>query len=326
VFADPDLRSARVLNLQVGVEREIARNFSISGTYSYNRSEHLRTGGFNSAPWDRTVNPTGVTFDQFGRSIGPGSTLAFAIPRLPQSINPVNGLPVISGASALSSFGRARYHAFILQAKKTFGHNYQFGVNYTVSKNDDNATTDRDSDAFFGPSDPFNLELDYGRSQLDIRHQFSAYGYFLLPLKIEFSTFVSARSGRAYPAYRGFCPGTGYQDGFQCSNFFISAIRPVVNGALLPRFPFRNTDFAQWDVRLGREFPFYERLKLRFTAEAFNLTNRNNAFSVTTGASRNGVCNNLPTSCLSPGAGPAIVDGPSPRGALAGQFGLKFIF
>ena len=332
-FADPDLRSARVLNLQVGVEREIARNFSISGTYSYNRSEHLRTGGFNTTPWDRTINPAGVTFDQFGRSVGPGSTLAFAIPRLPQSINPVNGLPVISGANALSSFGRARYHAFFLQAKKTFSHNYQFGVNYTVSKNDDNATSDRDTDAFFGPSDPFNLELDYGRSQLDIRHQFTAYGYFFLPLKIEFGTFITARSGRAFPAYADdghvdgcFSPGAGYQDGFQCSEFFYSTVRPVVNGALLPRFPFRNTNFAQWDVRLGREFPIYERLKLRFTAEAFNLTNRNNAFSDTTDTQTKGFCDSLPTACFGSGKGPAILDGASPRGPIAGQFGLKLIF
>jgi hypothetical protein len=329
-FADPDFQSARVLNLQAGVEREIAKNFTISGTYSYNRSENLRTGGFSlTTPFDRTIDPTGVTFDTFGRSIGPGNTLAFAIPRLPQSINPVNGLPAISGASALTSYGRARYHAFILQAKKTFSHNYQFGANYTVSKNDDNATSDRDTDAFLAPSDPFNfLKLDYGRSQLDIRHTFTAYAYILLPLKIEFGTFISARSGRAYPAYGGFCPGpgSGYQDGFQCVDFFISAVRPAANGKLLPRYPFRNSDFAQWDVRLGREFPIYERLRLRFTAEAFNLTNRENAFSLTTGVSTNGVCFNLPTSCFAPGKGPAILDGPSPRGPLAGQFGLKFIF
>ena len=331
-FADPDLQSARVLNLQVGVEREIAGNFTISATYSYNRSENLRTGGFSlSEPFDRTIDPTGVTFDQFGRSVGLDSlgnpATAFAIRRLPQSMNPVNKLPVISGASAITTYGRARYHAFILQAKKTFSRNYQFGANYTVSKNDDNATSDRDTDAFFAPSDPFNfLNLDYGRSQLDIRHQFTSYAYILLPFKIEFGTFISARSGRAFPAYGGFCPGPGYQDGFQCVTFFISAIRPVVNGALLPRYPFRNSDFAQWDVRLGREFPIYERFRLRFTAEAFNLTNRNNAFSQTFLAGTNGVCNNLPTSCFKPGTGPAFLDGPSPSGPLAGQFGLKVIF
>jgi hypothetical protein len=330
-FVDPDFQSARVLNLQVGVEREIIRDFSISASYSYNRSENLRIGGFNSTPYDRTIDPTGVTFDQFGRSIGPGSTLAFAIPRLSQPTSP------ISGASATTSFGRARYHAFILQAKKTFSHNYQVGASYTVSKNEDNASTERDTDAFFGPSDPFNLDIDFGRGELDIRHQFTSYAYVLLPLKIEFSTFISARTGRAYPAYRGFCPGpgSGYQDGFQCSNFFISAIRPALKtgSGLLPRFPFRNTNFAQWDVRLGREFPIYERLRLRFTAEAFNLTNRSNPFSDTTDFKTTGVqCGGLSNECIdvifppAAGGGPKFLDGPSPRGALAGQFGLKLIF
>ncbi len=329
-YADPDLQSARVLNIQVGVEHEIARGFSVSATYSHNRSENLRTGGFSlTLPFDRTIDPAGVTFDQFGRSVGPGGQLAFAIPRLPQSINPVNGQPVISGASAITSYGKGRYHALILQAKKAFNSKFQFGVNYTFSKNDDNTTSDRDTDAFLAPSDPFNfLKLDYGRSQLDIRHQFTSYATVVLPLKIEFGTFISARSGRAFPAYGGFCPGpgSGYQDGFQCVDFFISAVRPVANGKLLPRYPFRNSNFAQWDVRLGREFQIYERLRLRVTAEAFNLTNRNNAFSVTTGVSTNGVCNNLPTSCFNAGTGPATLDGPSPRGPLAGQFGLKLIF
>jgi len=332
-FVDPDFQSARVLTLQAGIEREILRNFSLSGTYWYNRSENLRIGGFNSAPYDRNLDPTNVTFDSFGRTVG-----GFSIPRLAQSINPVNSQPVINGASALTSFGRARYHAFALQAKKTFSQNYQFGGTYTVSKNDDNATSERDTDGFFGPSDPFNLNLDFGRSQLDIRHQFTSYAYVVLPAKIEFSTSITARSGRAYPAYRGYCPGpgSGYQDGFQCSNFFISAIRPALNrGGLLPRFPFRGTNFAQWDVRLGREFPLLakERLRLRVTAEAFNLTNRSNNFSNTAGFSTNAVqCGGLSNECIdvtfppAAGGGPKFLDAPSPSGPLAGQFGLKLIF
>ncbi|MCI0403936.1 MAG: carboxypeptidase regulatory-like domain-containing protein [Acidobacteria bacterium] len=339
VFADPELESVRNMNFQAGIEREIAPNFSISGTYIHNRTENLRTGGFSSAPWDRTLDPNGVTFDSFGRTVG-----AFSIPRLSQSqveTFPGSGVmrDVIGGANALASFGRGRYHAFILQAKKAFSNRYQFNVNYTWSKNDDNATTDRDTDAFFPPSDPFNLDLDYGRSQLDISHQFRAFAYFLLPAKVEFSTIFNARSGRAFPVYRGFCagpdplnpfPNANYTDGFQCANFFLDQIRPAATGGgVVERFPFRNAGFFNWDVRFGRAWALgSERVKLRTTLELFNLTNRDNSFSNTTGFSINGVnCGGLSTEALCPfdvGAGPTARDVPTLP--LSMQLGLKFIF
>jgi hypothetical protein len=330
VFADPDLESARVMNFQVGLEREIVPNFSLSATYVHNRSENLRTGGFNSSPWDRTLDPSGVTFDSLGRTVG-----GFSIPRLTQSqveTFPGSGVfrPVIGGANVVASFGRARYHAVILQAKKAFSQKYQFHVNYTLSYNKDNATTDRDTDAFFGPSDPFNLELDYGTSQLDIRHQFRAFAYFLLPAKIEFSTSFGARSGRAFPVYRGFCPNPDFTDGFQCANFFLDQIRPAATGGgVVERFPFRNHSFFNWDVRFGRAFGLgSERVKLRTTLEIFNLTNRNNAFSTTTGFSINGVnCGGLSTEALcnfNIGAGAAARDNPTLP--LNMQLGLKLIF
>ncbi len=285
-YIDPEFESARVWNIQAGIEREIIPSLSISATYTHNRSENLRTGGFFSTPWDRNLNPAGVTFDSFGRTVG-----GFNLPRL---------TPAVGITNAVASFGRARYHALIIQFKKTYSHNVQFGLNYVTSKNEDNATSDRDTDAFNGPSDPFNfLELDYGRSQLEIRHQFSAYAYFLLPAKIEFSTLFAARTGRAFPAWAALCSdagvvappasaGTGapfrYRDSFQCSNNF-DQVRPVVNGRLLPRYPERNDGLFNWDIRFGREFNLgTERARVRFTFEVFNLTDSQNFFTNPTSA------------------------------------------
>ena len=334
VFADPDLESTRVMNFQVGVEREIVSNISISGTYVHNRSENLRTGGFNSTPWDRTLDPSGVTFDAAGRTVG-----RFSIPRLAQDqveTFPGSGVfrPVIGGANVLASFGRGRYHAFLLQLKSGRAKKYQFQANYSLSFNKDNATTDRDTDAFFGPSDPFNLDLDYGTSQLDIRHQFRAFGSFTLPAKIEFSTTFSARSGRAFPVYGGFClppfPNAEFTDGFQCANFFLSQIRPAATGGgVVERFPFRNRNFFNWDVRFARSFNLgSEKVRLRPSLEIFNLTNRDNSFSTTTGFTINGMfCGGLSTEALCQfniGAGPKARDNPTLP--LSMQLGLKLTF
>ena len=164
-YIDPNFQSARVINGQIGIEQQIAGDLSLTGTYTFNRSANLRTGGFFSTPWDRNLDPAGVTLDEYGRTLR-----GFNLPRLD---------PNVGNANAIASFGEAEYHALIVQLKKDFRNRTQFGVNYSFSDNRDNASSDRDSDAYFGPSDPFNfLELDWGRSQLDITHQFSFFRLF----------------------------------------------------------------------------------------------------------------------------------------------------
>ncbi len=346
-FIDPEFESPRVINYQIGFEREIVPDLSASFTYTHNESDNLRTGGFNTTPFDRTIDPSFVTgFDQFGRTVGTdcagNPVLAFEICRLPQSPIPGNlvGATTVGFGEVFASWSEADYDAFIFQVKKTFSHRTQFQVNYTLSYNDDNASADRDTDAFFAPSDPFNfLELDMGRSQLDIRHQFRAFSYFLLPGDIELSNIFTARSGRAFPAYRGFCafPTSGYQDGLQCSNFFLSSIRPGLDdgSGVLPRFPFRNSNFFQWDLRVGREFPLGpEGVGLRVTFEVFNLLDTDNSFSNTSGFNINGVfCGGLSSEydadpltagIQENGPGPSSLNGPGTP--ISAQFGLKIIF
>ena len=89
-------------------------------------------------------------------------------------------------------------------------------------------------------------------------HQFSFFGSFELPAKLEISTLVAVRSGRPFPAYSSRCGDPGVADGspesvfadsFQCSNDF-NPIRPVQNGTLLERYPFDNGDFFRWDLRI----------------------------------------------------------------------------
>lgn len=310
-YVDPSYQSARVINGQIGIERQIAGELSITGTYTFNRSANLRTGGFFSTPWDRNLDPSGVTLDQYGRTAG-----GFNLPRLD---------PNVGNANAIASFGEAEYHALIVQLKKDFRNRTQFAVNYSFSNNKDNATSDRSSDASYGPSDPFNfLELDWGRSQLDITHQFSFFGYFELPAKLRISTLVAARSGRPFPAYSGRCgdpgvadgsPGSVFDNSFQCSNDF-NPIRPVQNGALLERYPFSTGAYFRWDFRLSREFSLSANdiALIRFTFEVFNLTNAGNYYS-TPLAARNAILGD-----------PNFMQLDQTPGPISAQFGLKLVF
>lgn len=271
-YVDPDIESARVQNFQIGVEQRLGdgSDFSVSATYTANISDNLRYGGFFSTPWDRNLNPSGVTLDQFGRT-----PQGYNLPRLDDRVGIAN---------AITSFGEAEYHALIIALKKAFSDRYQFNISYTVSDNTGNNTSDRDSDAFFSPSDPFNgLALDEGRNQLDIRHQFTAYAFVDLPAGFEFGTSISARSGRAFPVYRGFCEtgdGKPFLDCFQTGNNF-DPIRPVVGGQLLERYPERNGNFFRWDIRFGYGLPLGDdgARKLAFNIDVFNLTDAGNFFT-----------------------------------------------
>lgn len=310
-YVDPNFQSARVINGQIGIEQQIAGDLSVTGTYTFNRSANLRTGGFFSTPWDRNLDSSAATLDQYGRTVG-----GFNLPRLD---------PNVGNANAIASFGEAEYHALIVQLKKDFRNRTQFGVNYSFSDNRDNASSDRDSDAYFGPSDPFNfLALDWGRSQLDITHQFSFFGYFELPAKLQLSTLVAARSGRPFPAYSSRCGDPGVADGspesvfensFQCSSNF-NTIRPVQNGALLERYPFTTGAYFRWDFRLSREFSLSanDDALIRFTFEVFNLTNAGNYYSNPVSA-RNAILGD-----------PNFMQLDQTPGPVSAQFGLKLVF
>jgi hypothetical protein len=261
-YVDPDFRNPRVSNLTVGVDYPFAPNWQASVTYAYSHSDFLRTGGFSSTQWERNVIPLRV--DQFGRTIvQPGG---FGPARLDTSIG---------SAQALGSFSRGNFHQVAFNLTRRFADRYQFFANYAWSSSKDNAASERDTDTFFGPQDPFDIELDYGRNALDIPHQFKFAGVAELPQGVSLSALLIARSGVPYPAYilediNG--------DGVGNSGF--SNDRPVVAGqGLLERYPARQPKFFQLDFRVNKVFTLPENREVEFLAEFFNVLNADNLYS-----------------------------------------------
>ncbi len=281
-YADPALRNPQVSNLTVSVEHTFLRDWTVSATYAYMHSWHLKTGGFSTSQWSRNFVPNGT--DSLGRTIlqlfnpnAPGANCPAGLVVAP-STQPLDC--TLGEANELGSFSRGNFHQFVASVNKRFAHRYQFFANYTWSTNKDNASSERDTDTFFGAQDPFNINLDYGRSGLDITHQFKAGVVSELPWGFNWSSNFIAHSGLAYPAYLLFdINGDGVFNQAIAGNDSPAVQIGTGKPFLLPRYPARQPDFFTWDMRVSKDVKLGERYQFRLSADFFNLTNRGNLYS-----------------------------------------------
>jgi hypothetical protein len=254
-YVDPGFANPRVFQANVSLTRRVA-GVDLEPGFIVSRSRNLRIGGFRATQWDRNLAPPS-RFDQFGRGI---DLLATARPD-----------PTIAQANALASFGRAAYRALTLTVRKPLQDRWQFYFNYTLAKSTGNASTERDTEAAFGPSDPFNLEADYGLNELDQRHQVKAYLVAALPYDVTVASTWSAGSGLAFPAY-----SPVDLNGDRVTNDGLHPDRPVIDGQLLPRFPYHQPAYFVWDVRVEKRLRVGTRGAASLMLEIFNALNNDN--------------------------------------------------
>jgi hypothetical protein len=258
-YVDPDFRNPRVLQINASISRPLAGGTSIEAGYMLSESRNLRVGGFRSTLWNRNLAaPT--EFDAFGRGIN----LA-AAPR-PDT--------TITQANALTSFGRGRYQALLVTLRRPLQDRWQFYASYTLAKSEGNASTERDTEALLGPSDPFNPDADYGINELDERHQFKSYLVVALPFDVSLASTWSAGSGLAFPVYS---PTDLNGDGV--TNSGLHPDRPVVDGRLLPRFPYHQPTYLTWDLRIAKGFPIPNAGRAQLVVDVFNVLNNDNTYA-----------------------------------------------
>jgi hypothetical protein len=230
-YDDPALRNPRVNNTTLTLEMALNDKYTLTTTAARAESDFLRTGGFSSTAWARNFENLGQ--DEFGRTIlgGPVDTS-------------------IAQAFAHGSFSRGLYEQVVLNLTRRFADGFQWFVNYSWSSNKDNAASERDTDTFFGPQDPYNIDIDYGRNGLDLPHQLKISGTKELAKGFLVSGLFIARSGVPFPAY-----SIDDTNGDGVGNNGFNNDRPVVNGQyLLERYPARQPDFYQLDMRVSKNF------------------------------------------------------------------------
>ena len=146
--------------------------------------------------------------------------------------------------------------------RKRFSQHYQLEANYVLSKDQDDDSNERDpfTDRAF---DFYNLSLDYGPSDRDIRHRFNLFTYAELPHRFLVNVRAQARSAQP-----------------------ITSSPRVVNGTDRGRnWDRKDNKYFSLDWRLQRAFRLGSRAEIVPSLEMFNTFNNvNNVNPLTTPA------------------------------------------
>src|SRR5579885_1740403 len=273
-FFAPDYVQPYVEQGRIGVEREVAKNLSISATYLYYHGLHLtRTRDINLfAPVPTVFTATN------------GQTYTFL--RFP-SARPISRTTggSYNRISIFESAARSVYNGLAFQATQRFTHGFQFIAAYTYSRahddRPDQTTVVVGADDAKIVENQINPEADYARSDTDLRHRFvfsPVYDIgrikwsderFLRAILSDYtlSSIIQWQSGSPYSALVGNDPNN---DGNRSNDRLPGTARNQ----------FTTPSVFQFDARVTRNISFNESMRVRLILEAFNVFNHPNVVTV----------------------------------------------
>ncbi|MBV9742642.1 MAG: TonB-dependent receptor, partial [Acidobacteriia bacterium] len=241
---DPNLRVESDNQAAIGVERQLPRRTVLSVNYTFTRSNHLLQTVPINTPLPGTYNPN-----------------------LPKG--PDNGVfPYGYAAGNLFEYesgGFLRQHMVMFNVNTQFNRRVSMFANYTLNFAKDLPTI---------PSDPYDFMLDYGRSNLDRRHNLQLVGSIVGPEGLHFAPFITIRSGAPYDVLLGqdifgdtefnaraaFAPSGAAcnVNGVVCTQFgnFATNINPAQLTNPVPRNYLRMAGMISVNMRVYRVFGF----------------------------------------------------------------------
>jgi hypothetical protein len=133
--------------------------------------------------------------------------------------------------------GHSEYHSMQLSAQKRFSRRYQLQASYTLAKSMDNLQAQLNADvnnASVYPQDPYDRDIDWARSDFDVRHVFQANFVWDLPGRDgsvlldgwQFNGIVTLRSGVPFTAALG---GTNWSRSGNTSGEDRPNVRPGID-------------------------------------------------------------------------------------------------
>ncbi len=227
---DRNYSNPRVYTFNLGYEQELITNLAVYADFTHASGRDL-TRFLN---YNHSLPVAPVT----------GSTYTYlAAPFAPQ----------LDEVMVTTSRGKSNYDGLTLGLRKRYSDRYMFDFNYVIARDKDDDSNERDP--FTDRSvNLFDLSLDYGYSDRDIRHKVNAFGYFELPAAFKFDARVQGRT--AQPA----TPSPRFLDGVDRGR---NSLR-------------KDNKYFSLDWRLSRPFRLRGRSEVVPTLEMFNTFNNAN--------------------------------------------------
>jgi hypothetical protein len=159
---DYNITQPYAITFNVSAQRELAARITATAGYAGSLARNLMS--------EIEGNPVVPQIQADGTRFFPAGALRR---------NPAFG-PIDYGTNG----GRSEYHALQLSLQKRFSRSYQLQAAYTLSKAMDNLQSQLVMDANNSsvyPQDPYNRDLDWARSDFDVRHLFTSNFVWDLP-------------------------------------------------------------------------------------------------------------------------------------------------
>jgi hypothetical protein len=307
---DPNQRTPYVLQYNVGIQREIARNLVFDVAYVGNRGRKL--------PSFRNLNPNTFTFNSQGAAVV--GTRELDALGLRGDIQILENLGISNYNSLQTKIERRFAKGFTLLASYTYGKALTDSVDHLSTSGAGNGV---DVGAFKEPQDGKHRRLEYGPAEFDITHRFVLSGVWQLPFGRtrsigqswsravdaalggwEFSPILTLQTGLPLTVLQSDAVNIGGErrsrpnrisngtlpesqrtaDRWFDTNAFIALTNTPGQAGFFPNQIYGNSGVGivrgpgsqNLDFNLAKDFQLTERFNAQFRAEFFNALNHTN--------------------------------------------------
>ncbi|HYB96296.1 MAG TPA: TonB-dependent receptor [Vicinamibacterales bacterium] len=274
-----DFENPRTMQWNVGITRRATAWLFGEVSYVGSRGDNL-------------IRPTDLNYPDPARVVALQATT-------PGAVNPVRPYQSFGAITYRETTARARYHGLLTTARVDAGRHGSVTLNYTLSRNQTDATNDRD--AVDIPQNPANPDADYADARTDRRHIFTGSFVYEVPFYRDAgSAFTRAILGgwqvagivnisSGQPVSRILVSSDTFRRGVfadlvgdpMVGERFVNGVPYWFNpDAFAPpaagtfgnsgRAPFRQPGRHQWDLNLSKNFYPTSTMRLQFRAELIN--------------------------------------------------------
>lgn len=273
-----DFENPRTMQWNAGVTQRFGRWVTAEASYVGSRGDNL-------------IRPTDINYPDPARVVALQATTAGAV-------NPVRPYQSYGAITMRETTAKSRYHGLLTSAKIETGKSGNITLNYTLSRNQTDATNDRD--AVDIPQNPANPDADYADARTDRRHIFNGSWVYELPFFRNASALPKAILGgwqvagivnisSGQPVSRILVLSDTFRRGVfadlvgdpMVGERFVNGVPYWFNpDAFAPpaagtfgnsgRAPFRQPGRHQWDINLSKNFYPTSSMRLQFRAEFIN--------------------------------------------------------